>query len=292
MIKLNLLPKVVDEKKDIRNMIILFSVLLLAVLAGCFAYIHQLDVNIADMKAKEAEARMRKENVDRIKAEAESWEGKIPPVKAKVDFFDSVMAYTDAYPKLYEQIARWTYNRVQYNAISTPAPDAVVMAATAKNLDDVGRYLLNMYRATNLFTEVTISGVPGYGQMDGGDSGFDFGALNEQAAASSEPAPAQASGGMTQEQLAASFPGRDVSGVTNVGTGGAAAPAPSAPAAPAQSYQAPSLAGLGAIGTGVLRAPGAGVPKEINFTVNCKLKEPINVPTPPGTQNPGEEQPM
>ncbi|MBO7394406.1 MAG: hypothetical protein J6U98_09465 [Abditibacteriota bacterium] len=286
MIKLNLLPKVVDEKKDIRNMIILFSVLLLAVLAGCFAYIHQLDVNIADMKAKEAEARMRKENVDRIKAEAESWEGKIPPVKAKVDFFDSVMAYTDAYPKLYEEIARWTYNRVQYNAISTPAPDAVVMAAKAKNLDDVGRYLLNMYKATNLFTEVTISGVPGYGQMEGGDVGFDFGALNEQAAAESTPPPA--SGGMTQEQLAASFPGRDVSGVTNVGTGGAAAPAP---AAPAQSYQAPSLAGLGAIDTGVLRAPGAGVPKEINFTVNCKLKEPINVPTPPGTQNP-DEQPM
>ena len=30
------------------------------------------------------------------------------------------------------------------------------MNATVKNLDDLGRYMMNMYRATDLFTQVTI----------------------------------------------------------------------------------------------------------------------------------------
>lgn len=162
MIKINLLPKSINEKKIVKNTAILFAVLVVLILAGGVGYTQMVlvpQVQAEEQLATETEA-LEKEVVA-IEGERDAWTAKIPPIKSKLDFINNVLEYNKKYPKLYEDIAKWTYEKVSLTGLACDGTQ-VSMTARARSLDDLGRYLLNMYRATDLFTEVTISGVPGY----------------------------------------------------------------------------------------------------------------------------------
>jgi hypothetical protein len=91
------------------------------------------------------------------------------PIQQKLDFINQILDYNLKYPKLYEEVARWTYEKANLSSLQCDGQQ-VVLQAHVKGLDALGRYLLNMYRATNLFTEVTISDIPGYGQGTSGQA--------------------------------------------------------------------------------------------------------------------------
>lgn len=213
MIKINLLPKTINEKIVLRNTAIIFAVLLVAVVAGGLTYTAQMRAKLAQVQAQEQEAKIRKDNVDKIKATVEEWKGKIPPIKAKIDFIDSVLKYNTAYPALYEKVAQWTYSKVQYTSLTCNGTD-MAMTARARNLNDLGRYLLNMYRATDLFTEVTISGIPGYGQAQSGTD-----SMMAAAPASAMPMPTPS---MTSAPMPAA--GASLAGMGAIGVGVARQP--------------------------------------------------------------------
>lgn len=172
MIRINLLPKTINTKRILRNTAILFGVLLVAVLAGGMTYGHKLDNDrLAEEKlASDTEAYEKK--VKDLQAQAQTLRDSIKPIKQKLDFINAVIEYNGKTPKLYKQVAAWTYEKITYKSMAISSDGAsLTMDARAKSLDDVGRYLLNMYRATDLFTEVTISGVPGYESDQGSGSG-------------------------------------------------------------------------------------------------------------------------
>lgn len=173
MIKINLLPKSIYAKKAIRNMAILFGILLVAIIAGCMTLTIMKRGDVEYMRGQADLATQWKGQVDRIKSEAQGVRDSIGPINQKLNFINSVLAYNEVYPKLYEEIAKWTYEKVSYTSMQCNGT-GVQMQARARSLDDLGRYLLNMYRATNLFTSVTISGVPGYPREQGGGEGGDF----------------------------------------------------------------------------------------------------------------------
>lgn len=162
MMKINLLPRTINERKVVRNTAILFGVLVVAVIAIGIAYTQVFmvpQVQKMELDAQTAEA--LKKEVEGIEAECKTWQDKAIPVKTKLDFISNVLAYNVKYPRLYEDVAKWTYEKISYTGLSCDGTQ-VALSARAKNLDDLGRFLLNMYRATDLFSEVTISGVPGY----------------------------------------------------------------------------------------------------------------------------------
>ncbi len=162
MMKINLLPRTINERKIVRNTAILFGVLVIAVAAIGIAYTQMF---LVPQVQAEQDLATRTETlqheVEGIEAEAKSWQDKIVPVKSKLDFITSVLAYNLKYPKLYEDVAKWTYEKISYTGLTCDGTQ-MSMSARARSLDDLGRFLLNMYQATDLFTEVTISGVPGY----------------------------------------------------------------------------------------------------------------------------------
>lgn len=162
MIKINLLPKSIYEKKIVKNTALLFGALVVAIIAIGVLYTQFVlvpQVQAEEQLATETEA-IEKEVVA-IEGERDAWKAKIPPIKSKLDFINNVLEYNKQFPKLYEEIAKWTYEKISYVGMTCDGTQ-VSMAARARSLDDLGRYLLNMYRATDLFTEVTIAGVPGY----------------------------------------------------------------------------------------------------------------------------------
>ena len=175
MIKINLLPRKINEKKVVRDTAILFGVLVVAVVLIGVLYTQLFMVPQVQAQEKSAtDAETLEAEVVGIEKQVSDWKStKIPPVQKKLTFIKDVLDYNLKYPRLYEEIAKWTYEKVAYMGMGSNGTE-VVMAARTKNLDYLGRYLLNMYRATDLFTEVTISGVPGYPTGGGsfGSGGF------------------------------------------------------------------------------------------------------------------------
>ena len=171
MLKINLLPSYIYERRKTRRAITLFAILLLAVGAGMFGWFsaltrvkQNLDLEVADMEQK-ADA------VKALEAQAVAEEGKAPPMQQKINFIEGIMAYNTEYPKLYEELARYTYSRVLYRSIE-PSSTSLKIAARTRSVGDCGRYLLNMYRASHVFSSVTIENVPAWsGSIP---SGFDF----------------------------------------------------------------------------------------------------------------------
>jgi len=161
MIKINLLPRIIDQKRILRNTALFFAFLLSAVIAGGMAYGFKLRGDVQKMEELATVTEQWETKVKGIQQQAQQMRDGIKPIKQKLDFINQVLEYNGKYPALYEEIAKWTYEKVTLYSLACDGKE-VKMQARAKSLDDLGRYLLNMYRATNLFTEVTISSVPSY----------------------------------------------------------------------------------------------------------------------------------
>ncbi|MEN6356580.1 MAG: hypothetical protein ABFD83_05790 [Armatimonadota bacterium] len=239
MIKINLLPRTINEKAVIRNTAIAFAVVLIAIVVGGLTYASNLGNQVTQKESEAQAAEAWQSRVEGIQKQAQDQQSSIKPIKDKLDFINAVLKFNGVYPKLYAEVAKWTYEKVMYTGIACDGTQ-VVIAARTKNLDYLGRYLLNMYRATDLFTEVTISGVPGYGKdsqnlTDSGSAGTMPGAM---------PSP--------------SMP---------------PVPGPSFTPSGGQS----SLAGIDAISSSMQKVPGQN--GWIDFTVVCKLKTPITAPS-------------
>ncbi|MGQ9455144.1 MAG: hypothetical protein ACUVRS_09520 [Armatimonadota bacterium] len=163
MIKINLLPRIIDHKRVLRNTAILMAFILVLIIGAGVAFAIRLQSKVDEMEKLAAETEAWKARVESIQKQAQEIRNQVAPIKQKLDFINKVLQYNLEFPRLYEQIAKWTYEKVQLFSIQCDGQQ-VVMQAYVKNLDELGRYLLNMYRAVDLFTEVTISGIPGYKQ--------------------------------------------------------------------------------------------------------------------------------
>lgn len=163
MIKINLLPKSINEKRIVRNLAVLFGIVFVAIVAGGVLYAQMvLAPQVAYEQGQAEQAANLEAQVTKLESDTQGVRGsQIAPIQAKLSFISNVLEYNKKYPKLYEEIGKWTYEKIAYTSMTCDGTQ-VAMSARARSLDDLGRYLLNMYRATDLFTEVTISGVPGY----------------------------------------------------------------------------------------------------------------------------------
>lgn len=153
MIKINLLPRTINEKAIIRNTALAFVVLLIAIVVGGLTYAGNLSKQVAQKEAEAQAVEAWEKRVEGIKKQAQDQLASIKPIKDKLDFINGVLKFNQEYPKLYADVAKWTYANVMYTGLVCDGTQVVITART-KNLDNLGRYLLNMYRATDLFTEL------------------------------------------------------------------------------------------------------------------------------------------
>ncbi len=238
IIRINLLPKTWNEKAALRNLAIMMGALVLIVALAGFGYNMMLSNDIEKMADLAGRYEQWQSRVQQIQSQTGQFRSMTQPIQAKIDFFDAVEKYNKEYPQLYREVARWTYDKVAYSNLSCDG-SSVSMNANCKRLEDVGRYLLNMYRATHLFSEISISNIPGYPTA--------------------------------QEKTGEQVPGTSDIGGEQIGGSQA------------------SLAGIEAIQTGVEKK---GLePEGIQFSVNCKLRNPIAAPEfgQGGGNQPGSE---
>jgi hypothetical protein len=161
MIKINLLPKGLYEKKIVRNLAVTFAVIAMMVAGGGVGYRMKLAADIGRMTAEVEAIEARQKMVQGLKANVQQEAAKLVPIHAKVKFIEDVFAHNEKWPKLYEELAKYTYKKVLYRRL-TPSENGLQIEAHTTSISDAGRFLLNMYRANDIFSSVTISGLPGY----------------------------------------------------------------------------------------------------------------------------------
>jgi len=176
VLKINLLPSYIYEKRKVKQTAFVFAVLFIGVVAGMVAWYLSLGAKQREMTIQVADMQQKANEVRQIEAQATAEEQRLPVIQGKVAFIEGVMEYNLAYPKLYEELAKYTYNRIMYTSVD-PSAGQLKIAAHARSIGDCGRYLLNMYRASHIFTSVGIDSVPGWPSNNSGQQagpGFDF----------------------------------------------------------------------------------------------------------------------
>lgn len=170
MLKINLLPPYIYEKRKIRRTIIAFGVLFVVLIAAMLAWWSALGAKQKELQTQIAQAQILADEVTRLQGQLQTEQGKAPPIESKVKFVDDLMAYNLKTPKLYEELARFTYNRIAYSSVEINSNNQLAIQAHARTVGDCGRYLLNMYRASHIFKSVTINAVPGWPSTGSGSS--------------------------------------------------------------------------------------------------------------------------
>ena len=282
MIKINLLPSNIFEARAIKRVIALFAIILIAVVAVSLVMTQKLNKESADLQQQTKVAADLKQQADTLASQASSLLAQIAPIESKIKFIDDVKAHNLVYPKLYEELAKFTYKKIIYSSLQSDG-SALTITAYTPSLKDTGRYLLNMYRATHIFSSVTISGVPGYpyaGAAPGGGGVGIPGGMGGMAAPAMAPAlPGPTGAGFGQQSSMSRVPTVDSQGQSLAVsmTGG-----PGGYEAPPGGFGGTTYGGIDAISAGV----GKAEQKQntgFQLTVTCRLANPIIAPAAPGT---------
>lgn len=170
MLKINLLPKYIYERRKIYKLASIFGVLFIAIVFGMFAWWFMLGNKEIILTGQVDEMELKTSILNDLQKQVDGEKAKLPPVESKVKFIEDLMAYNLKVPQLYEELAKYTYARILYKSV-TPAGNQLTIQAHAGSLADCGRYLMNMYRATHIFNSVTINAVPGWSDSAGAAQG-------------------------------------------------------------------------------------------------------------------------
>lgn len=171
MLRINLLPAYLAERRKTRTAIILSTLLFLGVLGGMLFWWSSTNTAV---QARETEANQMEQEataVQGLETQASTIRQGIQPISAKVDFIKQVQFYNGLKQRIYRQAARYTTNNIEYNSMAVQG-ETLSMNAFATKLPDIGRFLITFFGNPDV-RAVSVSGVPGWprGQNGGGGGG-------------------------------------------------------------------------------------------------------------------------
>ncbi len=299
-VKINLLPKSYYETKAAKGLIWLFAAILIAMIIGGIFWKISIDKQIAEVQNKIDVANQYKSQIDAIEAEITNRQNEVAYYQIRVDAIQKVLDFNKTIHEPFDEVARWTYEKVQYTSLSINGT-SVTIRGRARSLNDVARYILNLYQASDTFNPgsitLTVDGMgsgTGTGSAMGGRPGMPGGAGTPGMPAGAGAPGMPAGAGTPGMPAGAGAPG--MPGGSGMSPAAIAAPATSAPTtsamtgapinpsgAPGAMPGAPGAMGAGMPG-GVAGMPGATIGNSssstwINFTVSATLKKALSTPT-------------
>jgi hypothetical protein len=239
MLKINLLPAYIHERKKIRATWVMMLALVGALTAGLIAYQGSLISQEGQLRAEVEQKEQEAQQVQALVTQASAEREKIKPIEGKVTFIKEVMAFNKVRPDLFQRVSEYTFRGIRYNQMQAEG-NVMTIQAYSPDLSTAGRYLIYMQGNPDLST-VNISAVPGYppgNQSEG--SNFGAGAAGEGASGY---------GGY-------GGPGGPPGGPGGYGPPGGPGGPPGGPGGPPGSYGPPGGAGYGAPPGGAMSGPG------------------------------------
>lgn len=258
-VKINLLPKSYYEAKSARNLCIIFAVILLTIIGVGIFWQIQINNQIRDLDKKIEIANGYKKQIDAIEGEISQRQQEVAYYQVRVDAIEGVLDFNKTIPAPFYEVAKWTYEKVQYTSLSISGSQ-VAIRGRARTINDIARYILNLYKAKDSFNPGTISlSVDGMGSAnpsgmgDNGMPGMPGSMPGMPGATPAAPSPAMAGG-------------------SQFNAGAIAAPALGG--GPAGMPGSPDMNGMPGMGLGDNMTLGnyrSGT--WINFTVSAQLKK-------------------
>lgn len=260
-IKINLLPKSYYEVKSAKKLVVLFALLLVVLLVVSIFWKIKINESTSQIQKKIDIANNYKKQIDAINLEISNRQAEVAYFQIRVDGIKKVLDFNKTIPGPFLEVAKWTYEKVQYTSLGINGP-SVTIEARARSLDDIGRYILNLYKASDTFNpgsiSLTIDGM-------GSGGGTSASGMSGMPGMGGMPSGMPSMGG-------SSMPG--AMSTPNMTT-------PSAIASPATGGMGMGMPG--AMGMGGMSAGTAGASASsagwIKFKINATLKNSVTAPT-------------
>jgi len=160
MLRINLLPSYVAQRRLTRQMLVLFTVLFASIVSLILIYSITQHQHLASITAQAQQAADAKQAIDDINAQAATINAQLPPVQQKVQFVKDLQDYNLGLVRLYRNIARYTSPDILYTNLSVTGT-SLTIAAYAPSLPALARYMQVMYNEPDIKT-LSISAIPGY----------------------------------------------------------------------------------------------------------------------------------
>jgi hypothetical protein len=160
MLRINLLPSYVGQRKLTRKIILGGSILLILCLAIPLYLWHQAVVDKDHWTDLATTAEAGKKITDDRKSQAAATRAKIAPLLAKVKYVQDVHQHNNDIVNFWNTVAQYSDPKVVYSDAAVSGSTLTLKAYTP-NIAEIGRYLQAMYSEPD-FTSVGIDRLPGY----------------------------------------------------------------------------------------------------------------------------------
>ena len=161
MLRINLLPSYVSQRRLTKRLVVAFAALfILCVLAPLAIYasmVHHLN----DVSAQADSAEAGKKITDARKAQAAAAIASIKPIQDKLDFVTAVHAYNRQQVALYNTLADTSPKSSLIYTDASYSASTMSIKAYSPSVGVVGRYLQAMYQEPD-FQTVAVDKIPGY----------------------------------------------------------------------------------------------------------------------------------
>jgi hypothetical protein len=187
MLKINLLPPYVRERKRIMVTIAFMAPLLFIIVGGIFAWWLSIGKEIKAINAQKVAVEPNAQEAERLQGETAAVEQSNRDMLSVVDFIDSIREYDKKLPGLLELVSSWTYAKVQINGLQLAGSgpggtwDRFDLSCSTDTVDSLFASMQNLWNATNAFSQASLTGLtpsisyPLGSDTSGGGGGMPFG---------------------------------------------------------------------------------------------------------------------
>ncbi len=160
MLRINLLPSYVAQRRLSKRLMLGFAVLFLALLAGMSVWYISTSSKLAAETQLADQAVQGQQNTQAILANAQTVQASVAPIQTKVDFVKAVHQYNLSQVRLYWDLANYTDPKVIYTDASYSGATMTIKAYTP-SFREILTYLPRIRQDPD-FISVTIDHVPSY----------------------------------------------------------------------------------------------------------------------------------
>jgi cell division protein FtsB len=264
MLRINLLPAYIAERRKTRTAIVLSTVAFALVCAGLLFFYVTLSAQVAAKEQEATDEEQKQAAVEAIKSKTTQIRAQIAPLQDKVNFVENVRFHNTLAPTIYRNAAKYTIRQVEYNSMKITGNSLTIGGFVSgeggrnepsgrQAVQNFGRYLITFFGNPDI-TALSVQGLPGY------------------------PSPATGTGTGTGANTGG-FPGGFPGGPPGGFSGGPGGPPGGFPGGPGGDF--PGAPGQSAALGQLPSRPG------FPFTATATLKRPVTAPTVPASAGGG-----
>lgn len=230
MLRINLLPAYIAQRRRVRNAIIgMIALFLLATGGSLFYQFGMLQPEVTRLEQEANDMQAQADQVTAYASQTAQIRQKVQPLKEKVQFVESIRYHNRIRQKIFRNVAKYTYNEVEYDSMSVNS-NTLQVNGYVRQLADIGRFYITLFGNPDITAVSLTSPVPSYPL--GGPTAQQAQGVNPNSPPRTPAYPVSATATLVRSVATPTLPASAQTPPTGATTG-AAAGAPGAPPAAA-----------------------------------------------------------